>query len=80
MAQIDLNNLKRLDKNRNTIHEKVFATYTVFQKDAAKYLQIDTYGKTDRENPEKISQSFQVDRQVAEFLVNLLSSEFDIDA
>ena len=31
MAQIDLRNLQRIEKNKNTVHEKVRATYTVFQ-------------------------------------------------
>ena len=37
-----------------------------------------TYGKIDRENPEKISQSIQFDKQTAEFFVDLLKKEFDI--
>ena len=40
--------------------------------------RIDTYGKIDRENPEKISQSIQFDKQTAEFFVDLLKKEFDI--
>lgn len=30
MAQISLDNIKKIEKNRNTIHEKVHAAYTVF--------------------------------------------------
>ena len=65
MAQINLKNIKKIEKNRNTIHDKV-------------YVQIDTYGRIDRENPEKISQSIQFDKQTAEFIVELLKKEFDI--
>ena len=53
MAQISLDNIKKIEKNRNTIHEKVHAAYTVFEMDGEKYVQIDTYGRIDRENPEK---------------------------
>lgn len=78
MAQIDFQQLKRVEKQRNNVHEKVIGTYTIFKKDGEKYLQIDTYGRTEREMPEKISQSFQVNRENAKQLVNLLIREFEI--
>lgn len=78
MAQISLENIKRIDKYRNTVHEKVHATYTVFELDGKKYVQLDTYGRIDRENPEKISQSFQLDTESAKFLIDILKKEFDI--
>ena len=78
MAQISLKNIKKIDKNRNTIHEKVQATYTTFELDGEKYVQIDTYGRIDREYPEKISQSIQFDKETAEFLVTFLIEEFDL--
>lgn len=78
MAQISLDSIKKNEKYRNTIHDKVYTTYTTFEADGEKYVQIDTYGRIGRENPEKISQSFQFDRATAEFLVNLLREEFDI--
>ncbi len=78
MAQISLESIKKIEKYRNTVHEKVHTTYTAFEMDGDKYVQIDTYGRIDRENPEKISQSFQFDRSTAEFLVKLLSEEFDL--
>ena len=78
MAQISLESIKKIDKYRNTIHEKVHTTYTTFEMDGERYVQLDTYGRIDRENPEKISQSFQFDRATASFLVNLLCEEFDL--
>lgn len=78
MAQISLESIKRIEKNRNTIHEKVHTTYTVFETDGEKYVQLDTYGRIDRENPEKISQSVQLDRSSAEFLVDILRAEFSL--
>ena len=51
---------------------------TKFEMNGEKFVQIDTYGRIDRENPEKISQSFQLDRATARFIVNLLCSEFDL--
>ncbi len=78
MAQIDLSNIEKIEKQRNLIHEKVSATYTVFENDNLKYIQFDTYGRIGRDNPEKISQSIQLDRETAQYIVNLLTYEFDL--
>lgn len=78
MARIDLDSIQRIEKEKNSIHAKVKATYTVFHYAEEKYVQIDTYGKSDREMPEKISQSFQLDEESARFLVKLLIKEFDL--
>ena len=78
MAQISLESIKKIEKYRNTIHDKVHTTYTTFEMNGEKFVQIDTYGRIDRENPEKISQSFQLDRATARFIVNLLCDEFDL--
>lgn len=32
MAQINLKDIQRIEKNRNIVHEKVHATYTVFNQ------------------------------------------------
>ena len=77
MAQIDLDTIKRIEKERNLMHEKVFATYSAFNIAGDKYVQLDTYGKSDREIPGKISQSIQLDEESARFLVKLLVNEFD---
>lgn len=79
MARINLDTIRKNDKDRNTVHTPVTATYTVFDTvDGEHYVQIDTYGKSDRALPEKISQSIQIDRESAKFLVDLLKKEFDL--
>ena len=79
MARINLDTIKKIDKERNTIHAPVTATYTVFETvEGEHYVQIDTYGKSDRALPEKISQSIQIDKDSAKFLVELLQKEFDL--
>ena len=78
MARMDMNTIKRLEKERNTIHTKVVTTYTAFMADGEKYVQIDTYGRAGRDMPEKISQSLQFDKESAIFLVKLLMSEYDM--
>ena len=79
MAQLDLLIIKSIEKNRNTVHDKVFSTYTVFESAGEKFFQIDTYGRIEREMPEKISQSIQFDRAAAIFVVNLLINEFNLE-
>ncbi len=72
MALLNEENLSREDKERNSIHTEVRATYTVFEENGKKYFQLDTYGKATRQQPEKISQSLQFDQETAKYLIKLL--------
>lgn len=76
MAQIDISKIEKLNKDRNSIHEKVYTTYSSFDSCGKHYVQIDTYGRSDRELPGKISQSIQLDKDSAAFLFDLLKREF----
>ena len=78
MAQIRLDDIERIEKARNVLHEKVYTTYTSFEKNGQKYFQLDTYGTSSREIPEKVSQSFQLDENAARFFVKLLIEEFGL--
>ena len=78
MAQIRKENFDRIEKNRNMVHDAVYATYTVFEQNGEHYLQIDTYGKSGRENPDKISQSIQINKEIAQVLVKLMTEEFNL--
>ena len=78
MARLDLETITRENKERNSVHTKVMSKYSVFEKDGNKYVQIDTYGNSDRVFQEKISQSIQFDRESAKFIVKLLIDEFDL--
>ena len=78
MARIDPKQIKKLDKDRNIVHNRVDATYSVFTIDGNQYVQIDTYGNSDRAMPEKISQSFQLDHESAKFLCDLLRRVFNL--
>lgn len=78
MAQIDINTIEKLDKERVFVHEKVYATYSSFDSMGEHYVQIDTYGKSDRDLPGKISQSIQLDFATAKFVYDLLKKEFDL--
>lgn len=78
MAQINLQDIERVDKTRNTVHEKVHASYTVFEVDGEKYVQLDIYGRAGRENPEKISQSIQFNLETAKYIADILKKEFGL--
>lgn len=78
MAQIDIRTVEKLDKDRVMVHDKVYTTYSVFDKDGKHYVQIDTYGHSNRAIPGKISQSIQLDKDTAAYLVDLLKSEFEL--
>lgn len=78
MAQINLQDIERVDKTRNTVHEKVHASYTVFEVDGEKYVQLDTYGRAGRENPEKKSQSIQFNLETAKYIADILKKEFGL--
>ena len=55
MARLNLDNIKKIEKDRVSVHTKVTTTYSVFDVKGEKYVQIDTYGKNDSAIPEKIS-------------------------
>lgn len=66
----------RQDKERNFLHDPARCLYTVFSmEDGNKYFQIDTFGRAERENPGKISQSIQLDRAAASDLIAILVRE-----
>lgn len=77
MARIEESRFKKIDKERNSVHQTVQATYSIFEKDGIRYFQIDTYGKDDREMPEKISQSIQMDEKMVDKLIKLLEITFN---
>ena len=78
MALITKRNFSHIDKERNMLHESVEATYCTFTKGENKYFQIDTYGSEQRQLKAKLSQSIQIDREMAIELVALLQKEFDL--
>lgn len=45
MASIDIKTIEKLHKERNTIHEKVYATYSTFDNYGEHYVQSDTYDR-----------------------------------
>lgn len=79
MALLDLRFFTRIEKMRNSVHEPVQATYTVFQEKGKTFFQIDTSGTSERAVPGKVSQSVQIDETMARHLIDLLRKEFHMD-
>jgi len=67
---------ERKNIGRASLHQEIKAKYAVIEKEGRVLLQIDTYGRSDREHPGKVSQTLQLDRQGAERLFRILKSEF----
>ena len=77
MAQIDIRKIEKLKKDRKNVHEKVYTTYSTYDFNGQHYVQIDMYGRSDREMPGKISQTIQLDEAAAKFLIVLLKKEYN---
>ena len=73
MALIRAFERKRMD--RNSVHDEIKATYTVFRNEDKVLVQIDTYGRDTRDTPGNKSQSLQLDQTSAEALSNILREE-----
>ncbi len=78
MAKLIVNDLAKVDKERNSIHHAAAASYSVFDSDTTRYFQIDTYGRPDRKFQGKCSQTLQIDRDNAIRLIRLIMKELDI--
>jgi len=66
-------------RQQTSLHEEVEASYSRFERDGRTLLQIDTYGRSTRENPGKISQTIQFDEQGASQLYEIIKRAFNFD-
>ncbi len=67
--------------NRVTVKRQptnVTCHYSVSTQVGGKLLQLDTFGSADRKNPDKVSQSLQLNEQGARELINILEREFGL--
>ena len=62
--------------DRNSIHDSIGATYSTFERDGRRFIQVDSYGRAEREIPGKKSQSFQLDEKSARELFDILRDAF----
>lgn len=77
MALLTVENFISTKKN-NKIHDKTIAEYSVFYDNDELYFQIDTYGTNTRKNPNKVSQSIQLNKDMAQYLINILKEKFNL--
>ena len=77
MALIRSFESKHMD--RNSVHDEIKATYSVFRNENKIFLQIDTYGRDTRDMPGKKSQSLQLDQEGAKALYEILKTEFGFE-
>jgi hypothetical protein len=67
----------RTSKDRPKVHKPTRATYFSFIGSTDKrYFVLETYGSDNREFPEKVSQSIQLDQEGASHLIKILRAEF----
>ena len=64
---------------RNSIHDEIEASYSVFENDGRVFVQIDSYGRDERQIPGKKSQTIQLDKQGAAELCKILKRAFHFD-
>jgi hypothetical protein len=74
MALITSFGEKRMD--RSSIHDDIDASYTTFEREGRRFLQIDSYGRAEREMPGKRSRSIQLDEKSARELFDILRDFF----
>ena len=68
-------------QERNNIQDVVTASYHSFIFDEKKYFQIDSYGKSNRKNPDKVSQTNTIRQRVCRKDCNITknkSSKFNL--
>ena len=68
--------LEQQTMTANRVHGPVNCTYSVFDEDGRRYLQIDTYGSAQRKIRGMKSQTIQLDEQTARQLKRLLDENF----
>ncbi len=67
-----------LELERTELHREVEARYATYEMDGRAFIQINTYGRPDRQFPGKVSQTIQLDRKAAQQLIAILKKSFDL--
>jgi hypothetical protein len=72
-----IRNFIQASRQRYTTHQEIDAEYLCFQNDGKRLIQIDTFGRKTREQPEKLSQTIQLDKESGFKLYQILKTHFD---
>ena len=70
---------KEKKREKYKTHQPIDANYYILGRDGRKLLQIDTFGRSTRQNPGKQSQTIQLDKAGARSLFNILKRSFDFE-
>lgn len=68
--------LNRKEVHQFSKHTDVEATYFIGKDEDSKFLQIDTYGSSTRQDKNKKSQSIRIPEQMIEELKNIILTNF----
>ncbi|WP_082279438.1 hypothetical protein [Mycobacterium colombiense] len=71
-----IGDFQQVGSDRNGVHKPVLCGWRTFIVDGQTFLQLDTYGSDERQIPNKVSQSIQLDREHAATLVKLIHDAF----
>jgi hypothetical protein len=72
-----INGFQKITSDRNRLHKtEVECGYAIIDVGGQRYIQLETYGSSDRKIPGKISQTFQLDKEQALELRRLLQLAF----
>ncbi len=71
-----IRNFEAFELERTQLHVEVEARWAAYEIDGVGFVQINTYGRADREMPGKVSQTIQLDRRGAEQLIGILRRTF----
>jgi hypothetical protein len=64
-------------RERHQIRSRTRCTYSIFTgSDGSTYVQLDTFGSADREFPNKVSQSIQLNERGASEMLQILVKAF----
>jgi hypothetical protein len=70
---------EKQEPNRKNIHKtNVVCKYFTLERDGVHVVQLNTYGSSDREMPDKLSQTIQIGRKEAAELIAILKDEFKL--
>ncbi len=78
MAQINLSNIKKIEKQCNDIRDKLYIMDTSFEMEESKYIKIDIFGGIVLENQRKLSRFIQLNRKIIKCLLKLLMQEISL--
>jgi hypothetical protein len=68
---------ERIEKDHPKVHKGTHAAYFSFiGPENKRYFILESYGSEDRQFPEKVSQSIQLDEEGAAHMIRILREEF----